>query len=78
MTTGRRAEQPEPLPLCGLEPSEALLLQDVAAPCQRCRRETRRELVVCGWCAEEVGICVVCGGDLRNGRPDGWQYDRDC
>jgi hypothetical protein len=67
----------EPLPQCGLEPSGGFFLQDVPAPCQRCGQETRRGLVVCGWCAEAVGICVLCGGDLRNGRPDGWEYQRE-
>jgi hypothetical protein len=66
----------EPLPLCGVEGPGDLVLQDAAAPCQRCREMTYRGLVVCGWCAEDVGICVLCGGDLREGRPDGWEDER--
>lgn len=72
----RLRKGPEPLPSCGLEPEGDVVLQEVGAPCRRCRGTTWRGLVVCGWCAEDVGICVFCGGDLRNGRPDGWEYRR--
>ena len=70
-----RAGVSEPMPLCGMHP-ELIQVQSVGGPCQRCQRPTYRSYVVCGWCGEEQGTCVLCGGDLRNGRPDGWEYQR--
>ena len=58
-----------------LEPADRLV-PDLVATCRRCGLTTHHGLVVCGWWGEEVGICVLCGGDLRNGREDGWTYRR--
>ena len=70
-----RAGAAEPMPMCGMH-GGFIQVQSAGGPCQRCREQTYRVYAVCGWCGEDQGICVLCGGDLRNGHPEGWQYQR--
>jgi hypothetical protein len=50
----------EPFPLCGDHPATFGVAQ-MLGRCQQCGGETNAAYVMCGWCAEERGVCVLDG-----------------
>jgi hypothetical protein len=50
----------EPMPLCDDHPKR-FGLTVAAMDCPVCGRETNSVYVMCGWCAQDRGVCVVDG-----------------
>jgi hypothetical protein len=54
----------EPLPICGDHP-KGFHLTLAGRACDICGRMTNSIYVMCGWCAEERGVCVLDGNTIE-------------
>ncbi len=52
------------MPLCGKHPAE-LALTLAGRDCKICGRMTNSVYVMCGWCAQERGVCVLDGNPIE-------------